>query len=79
MKPPFFYYYHDIGPERDSGYLMIDNDCWCDNCSITQFAKLIKDVPMTEKEVSMLTTRFLEKLLILSRNETQFWNARELT
>lgn len=54
-------------------------DCDCDNCSITQFAKLIKDVPLTESEVSMLTTRFLEKLLILSRNETKFCNARDLT
>ena len=34
---------------------------------------------MTEKEVSMITTRFLEKLLILSRNETKFCNARDLT
>lgn len=54
-------------------------DCDCDNCSITQFAKLIKDVPLTQTEMSMLTTRFLEKLLILSRNETKFCNARDLT
>ena len=39
---------------------------------------MIKDLPMTEKEVSRLTTRFLEKLLVLSRNETKFCNARDL-
>ena len=54
-------------------------DCDCDNCTITQFAKMIKDVPITEEEVSILTTRFLEKLLVLSRNETKFCNARDLT
>ena len=59
--------------------LLQELDCDCDNCSITQFAKLIKDVPLTESEVSILTTRFLEKLLILSRNETKFYNARDLT